>query len=322
MMSNDKGKEKAVSNNSSRLPETTKHFDSQPIQQPVAPTFIEKVANSTRELSKHAFYAPHHEINDAFTTVTSSASKSQHTSSVGLPDRGESSTATATRETRSSDGETPTLKPSVPKEHVENLEKEFSSFLDGTDTLSPPENSDTIPETRTFHASWIESQGHLVQLPPRTIGEQEARDGEDVMSLLAFSPTTYKNSHALFEENGTNLELELSDVELTQLRMVAQDLSSIANPNNEFTLDNPHNLQMPPDSVTQTYMMGHSTSSAQQNWLQQWEGVLTKYTDEVWGSLLPLVKEARKEVENPSEMSNGSSRALVRLQAILRHVQK
>jgi len=27
------------------------------------------------------------------------------------------------------------------------------------------------------------------------------------------------------------------------------------------------------------------------------EGVLTRYTDEVWGGLLPLVKQARQEIE-------------------------
>jgi len=51
---------------------------------------------------------------------------------------------------------------------------------------------------------------------------------------------------------------------------------------------------------------------------------LTRYTDEVWGGLLPLVRQARQEME---EMGNEGSvkekpTALRRLEAILGHLQK
>jgi hypothetical protein len=66
------------------------------------------------------------------------------------------------------------------------------------------------------------------------------------------------------------------------------------------------------------------TIEAREHWREQWEGVLTRYTDEVWGGLLPLVKQAREEIE---EMRNvGTVRekptALRRLEAILGHLQK
>lgn len=59
-------------------------------------------------------------------------------------------------------------------------------------------------------------------------------------------------------------------------------------------------------------------------WREQWEGVLTRYTDEVWGGLLPLVREARREVEGMrkgGESGAEKSVALRRLGAILGHLQ-
>lgn len=53
---------------------------------------------------------------------------------------------------------------------------------------------------------------------------------------------------------------------------------------------------------------------------EAWEGVLTGYADEVWGGLLPLVREARREVEE-GKGEVEQSKALRRLGAVLGHLQ-
>jgi len=65
-------------------------------------------------------------------------------------------------------------------------------------------------------------------------------------------------------------------------------------------------------------------TEAREHWREQWEGVLTAYTDEVWGGLLPLVKQARQEMEGArvDGLVSEKPTALRRLEAILSHLHK
>ncbi|OTA51936.1 hypothetical protein K449DRAFT_392130 [Hypoxylon sp. EC38] len=59
-------------------------------------------------------------------------------------------------------------------------------------------------------------------------------------------------------------------------------------------------------------------------WINQWQRVLSSYTDEVWGDLSPLVNIAREELTSLSrsrEASLSKPKALRRLQQILYHVR-
>ncbi|OTA86248.1 hypothetical protein M434DRAFT_156461 [Hypoxylon sp. CO27-5] len=59
-------------------------------------------------------------------------------------------------------------------------------------------------------------------------------------------------------------------------------------------------------------------------WINQWQRVLSSYTDEVWGDLSPLVNMAREELTSLSkfrEASLSKPKALRRLQQILYHVR-
>ncbi|KAM0181789.1 hypothetical protein ACHAPF_001313 [Botrytis cinerea] len=67
-----------------------------------------------------------------------------------------------------------------------------------------------------------------------------------------------------------------------------------------------------------------------EEWKSDWEGVLKGYTDEVWGGLLPLVREAREELKAEEEKSDGGKgggnekgnlKALRRLGAVLGHLR-
>ncbi|OTB16072.1 hypothetical protein K445DRAFT_317702 [Daldinia sp. EC12] len=60
-------------------------------------------------------------------------------------------------------------------------------------------------------------------------------------------------------------------------------------------------------------------------WVSQWQGVLSSYTDEVWGELGPLVNQARKELTGLSEPYEEAPpsklKAVRRLQQLLRHIR-
>jgi hypothetical protein len=68
---------------------------------------------------------------------------------------------------------------------------------------------------------------------------------------------------------------------------------------------------------------GHAV---REGWYQQWEHVLSAYTDQVWGDLLPLAVEARREVDElsqqPPEAEAHVPKALNRLRMILAHIQR
>ena len=68
---------------------------------------------------------------------------------------------------------------------------------------------------------------------------------------------------------------------------------------------------------------GGKSSEAEEAHLSQWLNVLNRYQDEVWGDILPLVREARKEIEraknsNADELRDGP--AVRRLAMVLAHL--
>ncbi|QSZ32884.1 hypothetical protein DSL72_002465 [Monilinia vaccinii-corymbosi] len=76
---------------------------------------------------------------------------------------------------------------------------------------------------------------------------------------------------------------------------------------------------------------GQAQGNEMEKWKSDWEGVLNGYTDEVWGGLLPLVKEAREELEGKEEgneeeegkrkSERGELMALKRLELVLGHLR-
>ncbi|TGO08010.1 hypothetical protein BTUL_0231g00080 [Botrytis tulipae] len=67
---------------------------------------------------------------------------------------------------------------------------------------------------------------------------------------------------------------------------------------------------------------------AKEEWKSDWQGVLQGYTDEVWGGLIPLVREAREELKIEEQKGDGGQgkemgnlKALRRLGAVLGHLR-
>ena len=192
-----------------------------------------------------------------------------------------------------------------------------------------------------LEAAWTRSQPMTgwqssSAAPSRSIPEQEHRDGEDVLAILGDPSET----NALFEppeEDDENYDWGLSAEQLTQLRVMTKELFSA--PELHASMSPEHPLNMVPAfaqadeknnglhihaELSVSLGSQHVTIAAREIWMAQWNGVLTRYTDEVWGGLLPLVKEARREVEDLRSDPSGTDqpKALRRLGAILGHLQR
>jgi len=142
------------------------------------------------------------------------------------------------------------------------------------------------------------------------------------------------------EEIEDDYDWGLSTTQLSQIRAVAKEL--FPDPHASHTsmpADHPLNLiphgentdgsmsspatETGMDEMYVSYEIDGQPVTGTQVWRTQWEGVLGRYTDEVWGDLLPLVREARKEVEDIIE-GKGTEEpvALRRLKGILGHLQR
>lgn len=206
----------------------------------------------------------------------------------------------------------------------------FRSDIVGADHLQSEGPSSTLED------AWARSQtpGNMANAPPiqqRTVAEQETRDGEDVLAMLS-EPSDAHSSFEAPQEEQEDYDWGLSPEQLTQLRAITKEL--LPAPERNATMSPNHPLNLVPTfeenditPVDESYMYSGAhgdAATSRELWREQWEGVLTRYADEVWGGLLPLVKEARKEVE---EIRNDSAvaaqpTALRRLGAILDHLQR
>ncbi|KAI9819512.1 MAG: hypothetical protein M1827_006960 [Pycnora praestabilis] len=75
-------------------------------------------------------------------------------------------------------------------------------------------------------------------------------------------------------------------------------------------------------NTDESYMY-YSSADERERWLSDWDEVLNRYTDEVWGDLFPIVRQARVEVDevrNHGVVPEGKT-AIRRLGMILGHVK-
>ncbi|KAI0839005.1 hypothetical protein F5Y06DRAFT_37336 [Hypoxylon sp. FL0890] len=193
-------------------------------------------------------------------------------------------------------------------------ESSFSSFLNSTSTLEVMEPGYLDREGR----------GQRNDLEPGQMSQSAAimaTDGMDVVSLLDSGYDEVEDA-----------EFFLTDDERVALRhrLFENGEASRRNPQRVEQWENILNFF--PDIKTnsngiQEYadLLGTSDlEEARSIWINQWQRVLSSYTDEVWGDLTPLVDEAREELTSLSrsrEASPAKPKALRRLQQILHHVR-
>ncbi|KAI2463667.1 hypothetical protein F4781DRAFT_415914 [Annulohypoxylon bovei var. microspora] len=197
-------------------------------------------------------------------------------------------------------------------------ESSFSSFLDGTSVLEV-----TGPGNIERHA-YEQGYEEGYDPKPRQISQTSvimATDGMDVVNLLDSQydevdetdiPLTDDEQVALryhlFEDDGNSTDS-------SSLRKGWEDVLNFF-PDFKWNSNGPQEL---------ADLLGTSDlDEARRVWINQWQCVLSSYTDEVWGDLSPLVNVAREELSSltePLEALPSKPKALRRLQQILTHVR-
>ena len=150
-----------------------------------------------------------------------------------------------------------------------------------------------------------------------TVEKQIQRDGSEVVNLLTqpggaqdFEPPGHEEEH---------FDWGLSTEQLIKIRDLTKDLLPPPEPHTGMSVDHPLNL-IPNFEFQAANEEQCLAVEARQS---QWESVLHRYADEVWGGLLPLVKEARVELSDAKkqEPDLGHMTALRRLKAVLLQLQ-
>ncbi|KAI9048061.1 hypothetical protein LZ554_007858 [Drepanopeziza brunnea f. sp. 'monogermtubi'] len=280
-----------------------------------APSLLSRIAASATGLTRNASMAP-----ASATELQNAASNSEKGRSLpGVSSSGrawaESSKSTSShQQTNSQASSSSGLRTTHSEQHVQASEQEFSSFLDGIPSFVPSESFGTIPvadSRSSFDEAWSRSQAQLADSSSSTVAEQESRDGEDVVALLS-KPSAIDTPPGIEEDE--NYDWGLTPAQISQLRERTRDLLPAPEQHGNISENNALNLL--PDFQGQ--------EEAREQYLNDWSDVLNRYADEVWGGLLPLVKEARREVEELRTDEHGieesKTKAIRRLNAILGHL--
>jgi len=294
------------------------------------PSMLFRVAASATGLTRSALAAPNsNELNQTAAAALSNSGKgSSSASGTGSSAWAESSKTTQQPTHPQLDGAArERFRLGHSEEHAEQSEREFSAFLDRIDAFSTSEPVAPFDhESHTLAEAWARSQSpkkyHVAGPQSTSITEQEARDGEQVWAMLSDPSYSLEEKFEPPEPEQENYDWGLSGEQITQLRAMTKHIfPTTTEPHGSVDPNNPLNL-IPSAGFGQGVQAG--TLEETREWRDQWNGVLTRYADEVWGGLLPLVKEARKEVEDIKKNGKGAEQppALRRLGAILGHLQK
>jgi hypothetical protein len=281
-------------------------------------SLFSRITASATGLTRSTFLAPTaNELSNQAATALADSGKgqSQSSSSNGSSAWAESSkTAQQTNQCQSSGTGSAGLRTGHHEQHVQQSENEFSSFLDGMDSFTPPENVALSSDRKledAWHRSQVAPRGSTA--PERSVAQQESRDGDEVLAILS-SPRELEED---FEPPQDDQEYDwgLSKEQLIQLRAMTKEIFPLPETHVSVAADHPLNLNPSFEG---------ELVEARERWREQWEDVLTRYTDEVWGGLLPLVKQAREEIEGMGEGDAAKEKptALRRLEAILGHLQQ
>ncbi|CAK7262561.1 hypothetical protein SEPCBS119000_000022 [Sporothrix epigloea] len=291
----------------------------------------------------------------ASTAKTGSASRGTLMGAAAAHDGLEGSAATAPFRSPSS------MRNGHTQQHVLAQDAAFAEFLDGVDVdmslptetsmgLDDGNNSSSLsgmePVGPTYQTLSAERETSAFQGQPSTaVTEQEGRDGLAVVNLLA--------ADGPLEEEPNFSDIELAEDEATALKRVlfsnqngnsssksttSQNWDNVLNLIPDFIRPNPQG-GFEDEPVSETLDTGEVTKShhtqaimglphspeSSRLWLDQWHDVLTRYNDEVWGGLTPLVAEAREEVDRLQQLESNSApaetKALNRLRQILGHLR-
>lgn len=159
-----------------------------------------------------------------------------------------------------------------------------------------------------------------------SVAEQQAQDGVEVVRLLSQvteEAPDLDQGPTISEEEMKNLRLALFE-EGGQGQISATDWNNILNFVPDFLQGGSDVSGIGATENSHMNLGVAEPAEAGQIWLEQWNRVLTGYTDEVWGDLGSLVEEARTEVtrmkDTTDEQAAGAP-AVRQLRTILTRVR-
>lgn len=205
---------------------------------------------------------------------------------------------------------------------------EFTRRSEGLETDSSPSVGESSPsrhgaahfsmqeEFNRFHAAKDESISKTTIAP----SEQQLMsndDGAAVVALLSdpgFSVETEPDDYVAFTASaGREQLLE------TQRTVKSADPRDLMNP---LDLIPDFGGSWEPVHLSNRFP-GHSFLESKYGDIQPWADILNRYHDEVWGDMLPLVRQAREEVKVAKASHEGSLQdraAIRRLRMLLKHL--
>jgi len=307
-MSNDKGKGKVPP------AESREEDNSLPCSE--SPSLISRVAASASGLTRDVLGRPNsNEIRDHAAFALANSGKGQSLRQGGGSSAWAESSKLSKQSGTSFIGGSARLRADDNAEHVRRSENEFLDFLDGVDSFVPSEELLSKDHTagateNTYEKAW--PLGHSHQ--SGTIAEPQLQDGHEVLQLLNI-PSAEEFSVAPPEDD-ENYDWDLTPDQISKLREMTKDILPPPEEHSITSIPTEHPLNLIP--------MSDSQLLTSPDWREQWESVLNRYTDEVWGGLLPIVKEARVEVKELPKYGSDlqQPKALRRLEAILWQFQR
>jgi hypothetical protein len=220
-------------------------------------------------------------------------------------------------------------------QHIQNSEAEFSSFLDGIDSFTssanafqqstfansgPPRNLVGDLFVREYTVNGLKGEPRYT-----SVEKQQQNDGAEVLAILSDPRIATNSIDAFHEEEASYWQLTQEHRSVLLAKM--KDHEGFLNRLSSAVLDTGSFMPFINNIEEESYFyFGRrmEREEAQQAWMREWGAVLTHYTDEVWGDLLPLVEEAREEVKaiegDSTALIIEQSKALRRLGLILGHL--
>jgi hypothetical protein len=218
-------------------------------------------------------------------------------------------------------------------------DKEFEQFESTQNLDSNRELADASNER--LESAWKDTAKGTTTLDtsnthPGASNFQET-DGAAVVALLA-DPSFNVDTDTVFPQSGLVPEQTIDDL-FPHAKALRQQSGTSERPQPPIHKPMPtnHPLALKPRSDEEnraieqninnimdgTFTDQHlSASQTDDAWISDWLGVLDSYTDEVWGDMLPIVRETRAQLD---EIRTGTatidSKAVARLKMIIGHLQ-
>lgn len=221
----------------------------------------------------------------------------------------------------------PSFRGSQSQAHIAAEESAFAAFLDGTSELQPPESMSPLDTAWRVHAgaregSAVPASGINMS---SSVEEQQRRDGEAVVSLLAAGDEVIFPDEAeddvMSPEERNNLRRALFGDTPSAAAVSPDQWDNVLNFIPAYLRSN--DLRSREEGLALTGAQDRDAEWS--NWVEQWSDVLTRYTNEVWGDLGALVEQARSELEQleSAKLDDAppETKAIRRLQAILGHLR-